>query len=287
MPSFERCDSTDTFKDFCLWEYEPLCAPDGKMRSINLLNNTFESTAVDTERALGLCQNIREQLGVNQSVWGVKNVAGNISWELYFYDYERLERKVSISRLLEILKPEINCPLHFDEDKPYFMFSIDLTPESINQSSNLDEINIYIGNVSTAVSSGISYTLSDEGLKLGNLYYFFDRQAHWDDIIGKMACSAHLNLPHIEIASLLWPELTDCQTIVVANKKHNDGLYFSRINIDQLIIFLKKCDYPASIIDYTEKNRDQLDHMLYDVGIDYIMKDGKISILKSAYYGFF
>ena len=87
--------------------------------------------------------------------------------------------------------------------------------------------------------------------------------------------------------SLLWPELTDCQTIVVANKKNNDGLYFSRINIDQLIQFLNKCHYPQAIIEHAEKNRDQLDHMLYDVGIDYVMEDGNINILKSAYYGFF
>ena len=99
--------------------------------------------------------------------------------------------------------------------------------------------------------------------------------------------SAHINLTHLALKSLIWPELTDCQTIVVANKKNNDGLYFSRINIDQLIQFLNKCHYPQAIIEHAEKNRDQLDHMLYDVGIDYVMEDGNINILKSAYYGFF
>ena len=287
MPSFEYCDSKDKFKDFCLWEYSPLCNVEGKIRSINLLQQSFKASNANSEKALRLCHKIRQELGANQTVWGVKFAHGKISWELYFYDYDRLERKASVERVIEILKPEINCPLQFDNDKPYFMFSIDLTEQIINETSNLDEINIYIGNPSKAVSSGISYTLNNQGLKLGNLYYFYDRQEHWDDIVGKLACSAHINLSHLALKSLLWPELTDCQTIVVANKKNNDGLYFSRINIDQLIQFLNKCHYPQAIIEHAEKNRDQLDHMLYDVGIDYVMEDGNINILKSAYYGFF
>ena len=287
MSSFERCNSNDEFKDFCLWEYAPLCSTNGKIRSISLLQHSFDVCDVNPERSLSLCQKIRDNLGANQTVWGVKFANGKISWELYFYDYNRLERKASIGRIIEILKPDINCSLHFDENKPYFMFSIDLTAQTINKPSNLDEINIYIGNPSNVVSSGISYTLNDQGLKLGNLYYFYDRQAHWDDLTGKVACSAHIDLSHLKLKSLLWPELTGCQTIVVANKKNNDGLYFSRINIDHLIQFLNKCHYPKDIINYFESNRDQLDHMLYDVGIDYVMKNGEINILKSAYYGFF
>ena len=287
MSSFERCNSNDEFKDFCLWEYSPLCSANGKIRSISLLQHSLDVCDVNPKRSLSLCHKIRDNLGANQTVWGVKFADGKISWELYFYDYNRLERKASIARIIEILKPDINCPLHFDENKPYFMFSIDLTTQTINEPSNLDEINIYIGNPSNVVSSGISYTLNDQGLKLGNLYYFYDRQKHWDDLTGKVACSAHIDLSHLKLKSLLWPELTEWQTIVVANKKNNDGLYFSRINIDNLIQFLNKCRYPKSIIAYFESNRDQLDHMLYDVGIDYVMKNGEINILKSAYYGFF
>ena len=72
-----------------------------------------------------------------------------------------MERKASLERVIEIIKPEISCQLHFDNDKPYFMFSIDLTEQTINEASNLDEVNIYIGNPSNAVSSGISYTLNN------------------------------------------------------------------------------------------------------------------------------
>ena len=283
----ELCGKDERFYDFCLWEYAPLTPLSGKIRSINLLYNSFIAAKVNDENAIAICNKIRSDIGSNKTVWGVKKTGESISWELYFYDYQRLERASSISRIIKSLKPEINCHLQFEEHKPYFMFSIDLTPSTINDHTDIDEINIYIGSVSSAVSSGISYTLNNQGLQLGNLYYFFDRKKDFDDIVAKTACSAHLELPKFNIASLLWPELIDCQTIVVANKKNNDGLYFSRVTVQQLIFFLRKCNYPKDIVSFIENNQDRLDHMLYDVGIDYVMQDGDIKIIKSAYYGVF
>jgi hypothetical protein len=283
---FELNTPSDEFFDFCLWEYPPQNAPLDKFKSINLLLHSFQTAGLSRE-SLKLVHDIRTQLGENKTVWGVKNVDGVLSWELYFYDYERLERDTSITKLLDVFKPNIHCPLNYDETTPYFMFSIDLDDKLISQKRGLEEINIYIGNPSTAVSSGICYSLTKEGLTLNNLYYFFDRKEHWEDIVNKTACSAHMSLTQLSIKDLLWPELIDCETIVVANKKNNDGLYFSRINIDQLIGFLKRCNYPLETIRFVEQHRNTLDHMLYDVGIDYTMKNGEIEILKSAYYGFF
>ena len=283
---YETVDPQDQYFDYCLWQYAPHCDTDNKFRSINLLIHSFATAGLDTD-AVQLCHRIRSGLGINKTVWGVKQVDGQLSWELYFYDYQRLERSTSLEKLLNILEPTVQCPLQFDAKKPYFMFSIDIDNALLKRQRNLDEINIYIGNPSTAVSSGICYSLTKKGLQMNNLYYFFDRQRHWQDIVAKTFCSAHLRLPDIVIDELLWPELTDCQTIVVANKKHNDGLYFSRIGVSSLILFLKRCGYPNRLIDFIETNSDRLDHLLYDVGIDYVMEGNSITILKSAYYGFF
>jgi hypothetical protein len=73
----------------------------------------------------------------------------------------------------------------------------------------------------------------------------------------------------------------------VANKKFNDGVYFSRINVDQLILCLDRLGWPATMREFIRENRDRLDHLLYDVGIDYRMIDGRIEVIKSAYYGIF
>jgi hypothetical protein len=81
--------------------------------------------------------------------------------------------------------------------------------------------------------------------------------------------------------------LRTCQTIVVANKQARDGVYFSRVNVKQLLYFLRRMDYPASHIDMVERHQASLDHLLFDVGFDYSMQGRDLKIVKSAYYGVF
>jgi hypothetical protein len=100
-------------------------------------------------------------------------------------------------------------------------------------------------------------------------------------------CSAHIDTTKVKMDQILWPELRECRVIVVANKQQNDSVYFSRINVDQLIFFLKKMNYPIELTSFVEENRSNLDHLLYDVGIDYRMDGEDLVILKSGYYGIF
>lgn len=276
----------DHYFDYCLWEYEPLAGTYGKLRSINLLRHSFmlAGDAEPLERIVGA---IRRGFGQDRTVWGVKRVGDRLSWELYFYDYSRLDRQRSVSRLLDILQPYVRCDLRCRELSPYFMFSIDLDGDLARGEKPLDEVDIYVGNVGSNVSSGICYALRTQGLELQNFYFFFDAATERDDIIGKICSSAHLDLPGLDLDAILWPEMATCQTIVVANKKRNDGIYFSRIDVDQLILFLERTGYPDALVGYIRDNRDRLDHMLYDVGMDYVMDGTEIRILKTSYYGVF
>ncbi|TPM93779.1 hypothetical protein FJ977_26625 [Mesorhizobium sp. B2-1-3A] len=270
--------------DYCLWPYKPVAATAGKLRSSTLLWQSFEALGAppllnDMVRA------VQGEIGPFRTVWGVKQKGSDFSWELYFYDYERLEREVSIERVLAALAPYAPSTLALSPKRPYFMFSLDLDAALGERKRGIEEISVYLGNPSSVVSSGLCYQLSPSGLRFDNLYYFFDAKDDWEDIVGKVAASAHLDLDGLDISSILWPELCDCGIIVVANKKYNDGVYFSRIRIDQLIWFVGRLGYPDAIQAFLTANKTRLDHMLYDVGIDYRMIGGRLEILKSAYYG--
>lgn len=288
MPAFEfptePSAEGDPYYDYCLWPYAPLAVPEGKLRPVNMLYHTFDYAGVG-EPGLTLCRQIQDGMGPFNTVWGLKYAQGRVGWEFYFYDYRRLSRQRSIPRFIDTVAPQVACDLSLDERRPYFMFSVDLDPSMLNEGGRLDEINIYIGNVGSSVSSGICYHLTGAGLELANFYFFFDSETERQDIRGKIAASGHLDLPRLNISDVLWPELVECQTVVVANKKHNEGIYFSRITIDQLLYFLKRLDYPREIVSYIEDRRDRFDHLLFDVGYDYVMRDGKIVVLKSGYYG--
>ncbi len=286
MSAIEHATAQDRLYDFCLWEYAPAAPCAGKLRSASLLWRSFELHDVG-QRGTDLVQAIRSGFGDSRTVWGIKQEGGRISWEFYFYDYAREQRARSITGLLQIVKPWIACEVEANEGRPYFMFSIDLDRELIAGSKPLDEVQMYIGNIGSSVSSGICYALTRSQTRMKNLYFFFDPGTEMEDIVGKATSSAYLDPASLDIDCVLWPELLDCQTIVVANKQDRDGVYFSRIKIDQLLLFLERMRYPAEQILFVRQNRSSLDHMLYDVGLDYRMEGGKLNIVKSAYYGVF
>ena len=280
----ERTRPQDRYADYCLWDYPTPAPPAGKLRCANLLWRAIEASGEGAPLRT-VCEALRRQLGPFRTVFGVKKVADRLSFEFYFYDYGRLERDVSISNVLEILAPFVSCPLHYSERRPYFMFSIDLDDKVASRQQPLDIINIYIGNPGSSVSSGICYELSNSGLRLANFYFFFDARKEMPEIVAKMSCSAHHDLRELPVSAIMRPELLDCEVIVVANKKFHDGIYFSRLKIDPLIGFLERERFPDELVGFAKHYRNDLDHMLYDVGIDYVIQDGAVKILKTAFYG--
>jgi hypothetical protein len=272
--------------DFCLWEYPPVVPCAGKLRSVNLLSRSFELQGLEGPGG-DLVQAIRRGIGDLRTVWGIKHEEGRISWELYFYDYDRLQRERSVTRLLEIIAPYMPCEIKISEGRPYFMFSIEIDGKRLAQSTPLDEIQMYVGNIGSQVSSGICYVVSRTMTRLKNFYFFFNAAMEMENIRGKITSSAFLDPSTLDISTILLPELIDCQTIVVANKSDRDGVYFCRINVDQLLFFLKRMRYPVEQVSFIEENRSALDHMLYDVGFDYRTEGQRLIILKSAYYGVF
>lgn len=282
----EYTSAGDTFADFCLWEYVPIAPYESKLRPASLLFHTFDVAGAGG-RLVELVEAIRGGFGVSNTVWGVKKLGDEIAWEFYFYDYRRRERERSITKLLDIVRPFAACGVPVDENLPYFMFSIDIDERLASGSRDLDEIHMYIGNTGSTVSSGICYSLKETGTQLENFYFFFDAQAEIDEIVAKARCSAYFDDRRAGVDQILWPELRDCKVIVVANKRNNDSVYFSRINVDQLLFFLRRTGYPREVCRFVEDHRFELDHLLYDVGFDYRMEGDRLVILKSGYYGLF
>lgn len=283
----ELTSPADRYLDYCLWEYPPQAAVHvGKFRSVNLMLQALDVTG-QLEPGAAMIERLRAGIGRDRTVWGLKYKDGAIGWELYFYDYRRRDREVSITRTVRALAPPAGCPVPVNENLHYFMFSLDVDAPLLAGERPLDEIHMYVGNPGSSVSSGICYSLTPGRTRLENFYFFFDAAKEIDEIRAKVICSACVDMSQIALDEVLWPELTDCGVIVVANKQAHDGVYFSRITVDQLIFFLRRFDYPPKIRAFVEENRDRLDHMLYDVGFDYRMEDGRLRILKSGYYGYF
>lgn len=282
----EYASPDERLMNYCLREYEPKATSAGKFKSSNLLFQTFVDSPLN-ERLFRLVQLIRSAFGESNTVWGAKWDGNRLRWEFYFYDYRRRQRQRSISLFIKAISSLAGCSIAINENLHYFMFSIDIDNQLLAGYKSLNEIHMYMGNVLSKGGSGICYSLTEEGKRLENFYFFLDAKKEIDAIIAKICFSALVDLEKKDVATILWPELAQCNTICIANKQQNDCIYFSGITVNQLLFFLNRLNYPSEIISYIDVNKAHLDYLLYDVGFDYRMDGNKLVIGKSGYYGIF
>jgi hypothetical protein len=282
----QRATPGDPALDYCLWPYEPPAPPKpGALQSSALLYHSFAVAGVP-ERMIALCETLRRAVGPFGTVWGVKHASGRLSWEFYFYDYARMNRRFSTAAFKRATAGLLDVTAPTGDDHPYFMFSVEVDARHLTGEVPVDQFDIYIGNPDSAVSSGICYGLSPGGTEMRNFYFFFDARKHFHAIREKIVSNAHVPLRRLRIEDVLWLEMERAQTIVVANKRFNDALYFSRIPVDELLHFLGRLDFPAPLRAFARDNREGFAHLLFDVGYDYAPKpEGGIRYLKGSYYG--
>jgi hypothetical protein len=163
----------DHYADYCQWPYDPPAPTGGKLRQSSLFWAALDAAGAHPNLAAA-CRELRRVLGPFRTVYGVKLQDGRLSFEFYFYDYARLDRELSIPAVLAALSPYVKCDLPPLEQRPYFMFSLDLDDAIVSGQAPLAEIDLYIGNPGSTVSSGICYAHRAEGLELKNFYFFFD-----------------------------------------------------------------------------------------------------------------
>lgn len=283
---FSPMPSDAKYKNYCSWDYQPNCNGTGKLRPSALLYFAIS----DLGHRQFLCEaiaHIQATHGLFESVYGIKRVANGWKLEIYVYDYERTDRKHSWSNLFGKPSQVLKSPLQIRESTPYFMFSFDLDESVAANQGVVDTAHLYIGNAGSMVSSGIAYRQNSAGLTLENFYFFFDAANQQREIIDKMTESVFWDTHTNRVDETLAPELKACDTICLANKPHCDTVYFSGINVEQLIHFCEWQRYPHKFLDFLLANRFQLDHLKYDVGIDYRWRKDRLECLKSGIYGCF
>src|SRR5690606_13032154 len=155
--------------------------PVGRLRSSNLLFCSLELEP-GAESLRPIIDTVRRNYGVGRTVFGTKLIGGRLSWELYFYEYVRSERAISMTRFLEWVKPDLQLAVEPDESLPYFMFSVDLHA-GLAQSGRLSGLHYYVyGQCAERGSRGLSYLLSEQGVEMENHYAFFKTRREMDAI---------------------------------------------------------------------------------------------------------
>lgn len=269
--------------DFCLWPYDPLSAQPGRLKSEALL---WAAARLDPlgDHLMAAIAALKAELGPGRTVWGIKRRDDALSFELYFYDYARQQRRVSPERVFRALTPFAVTTMFLPASRPYFMFSFDVTPRGLATRAAIDEISYYVGNPSGDVSSGLCYKRDASGVRFANLYHFFHTATHREAIAGKLSSSIHLDDASAQMQELLAPDRLGVVT-VVANKQFGDGLYYSRVRARQMVDFLERYNFPIPLCEFARACETQLAHLYFDLGIDYAIVDGRPEVTKCAVYG--
>lgn len=271
--------SHGTLYDFCLWPYEALTCTTGKRPYSDLLLASFD-LAPRPGRLQQLLDKLQAKLGPQATVWGIKCDGKRLSWELYFYDYARTDRQVSIERLQVMLGQDWTSAPQVSH-VPYFMFSLEVDGEG-RISPGAD---VYVGSPGSDVSAGLCYSCVGNSVSFKNFYHFFDAQREFESALEKLSNSIHLPAPLPELDEMLWPRARQCQTLVIANKRAADGIYYSRVNAGQLVWFAERMGYPDRLRQWLAAECDSYSHMLFDLGVDFRALDGRIEYFRGAFYG--
>lgn len=64
-------------------------------------------------------------------------------------------------------------------------------------------------------------------------------------------------------------------------------MYFSRVTTQALTRFLRDQRWPSLLAEYVRTREDELNHLLWDVGVDFRSVDGVATPTKTGIYGSF
>ena len=279
LAPLEACGPDDRFHDYILSEYEPIAPALGKLRSLNVLVESFAIAGVERE-GLALLSAVRSGLGPFRTIWGIKrhHAHGGLGWELYFYDFQRAFADLSIARVASILAPHVRVIGREPRPLPWHMFSVELGAAGLLEGAP-SAIDIYI--------DMRSYKCEGDALVFENVYTFHDARAEIEEVLHRLRSCIHFDPSQDALHRLMPPHLFNCKKICVANKRNADAMYFSRIPTPALSRFLRDHQWPDALQDFVRTREDLLGHLLWDVGIDFRAIDGRATTIKSGIYGSF
>lgn len=269
----------DPFRDFCQWDYDPMVAPDqATLQQSALLLNSLEQTPVGRQ-LLDIFTRIQACWGEFNTVWGIKSTDGILSWELYFYDYARDERRLGISDLAKCL-PELVAPGLASADRwPWFMFSVEFDGNTL-KTGGIKSVDLYFEDEGGTISAGVSEVWDGKLRQRKNDYRFYrsalDRAELQNDLC---------DLPNLP--EPLAPGRYGEEIFVISRKAISSAVYFSRVDVQRTLQFAYENGFSPALTACLAADANALAPYRFDLGIDFSVQSGKSVVRRSAIYGIF
>jgi len=280
--------SFESHLNYCLFPYKPPIAPNiNSLAQVNFLLTSFHDHGL-LDEGNALIGKLIQFLGPHKVVFGIKQLEDDFCWEFYIYDYALQDRRFQADEVLRALNLVFASDLQVSSLMPYFMFSFQISPQQLRAAEPLESVDLYFGYPGGTLFGGKSYTLSSQNvLRFKNVYSFYDAQSDRDSIKQAVNNGAYL-AGRLDIADLLLEtQYSLCDVICISSKASNDCIYYSGLNIHRLTAFLRQFNYSSSLLAIAETYCDRFNHLLFDIGVDYIVTNQQLSFVKTSFYGVF
>ena len=303
--AFRRHD--DPFRDFCQWDYEPVVVPEKTtlLQSAVLLKSLPDSLA--GRRLLSIFTRIQACWGEFNTVWGIKSTDGIVSWELYFYDYGRDDRRLGISDLAKCL-PELVAPgLAAGDRWPWFMFSVEFDSTTL-KTGEIGSVDLYFehegGTIRNSSADSASFMF-----KIGSVDLYFEHEGGtisagvsevWDGKLRQRKNDYRFYRSALDRAELLKdlcdlpslpeplaPGRYDEEIFVISRKAISSAVYFSRVDVRRTLQFAHENGFSPALTEFLKADAGALAPYRFDLGIDFSVQSGKSVVRRSAIYGIF
>lgn len=262
--------------------YKSVFSGDVKVSSEDIFLTSLKNDNTSNNVVLSVTQLLKQLLKETNIIYGVKLVGEKLHYELYVYARPNLLH-ITPSKVLEELKKVLPVTIDYEKelDILYECFSIDFTKDIIN--NELCSIHLY--KMEDVASHMCSYLYTNFKSSIENRYKIYFLPTHQAELEHILTHSTLFSCKNVTYDMIIPIELQKCFCVCHAIKPTMEGVYISRITLQQFIYFLTHFNYPQDILTYVTDNSNHLDYLLYDIAFDYIIKDDKVIILQTAFNG--
>jgi len=281
----DRATDRDRHINLGFEAYRPVRPLVDKVRAENLLWHSLLHAGV-LERWDAPLHAIQRRLGRDRSVWGifVDLDGGALSWELRLLNSEPDSPLGVLDIVRETLAPWIDLAPGLSETPPYVVLALRFDARTMGRIPTVELHERQGDSHELAV-----FRMSLDERTLVSRDVVLEPKRHIDEVLPLIKHSEFVDFAADKrlLGRVLIPELFACRRLHISKRHGCDALAFSGINIEQLLFAYKRFEFPAALLDFLTAHQAQLEHLLFDVAVEYRSNGRQIVYPRVGYHGSF
>lgn len=289
----DRASDRDRHINLGFEAYRPVRPLVDKVRAENLLWHSLLHAGV-LEQWDEPLHAIQRHVGRDRSVWGifVDLDGGALSWELRLLNTEARSPLGLLDALRATLAPWIELAPGLEQAPPYAVLGLRFDASTMAQGK-LETVELHERSPGTRELE--VYRTGASSRVLVSRDTVLEPKRHIDEVLPLIKQSEFVDFAADKrlLGRVLIPELFACRRLHISKRPGCDerpgcdALCFSGVNIEQLLFAYKRFEFPAALLGFLTAHQAQLEHLLFDVSVEYRGNADKIEYPRVGYYGSF